>query len=215
MVDKIKTIIAGTGFIAKDIADLAIDIPTMEVIGFAIDKPPFEHDSKLSGKPIFWIDELADFEIKPFALCGLASAKKISLINKIKSFGISFIELTHPSSRISSSSHLGEGVIINSGVHIAIDSFIGDFVYINRGCLIGHDVTIGDFSVISAGANIAGNVKIGKGTYVGMGTIITERVIIGEGCFIGAGSLVTKDVPDHTKVVGVPAQIIETQIDFY
>ncbi len=213
--NKINTIIAGAGFVAKDIADLVVEFPTLEVIGFVIDQPPFEHGTKLSGKPIFWIDELEEFKIKPIALCGLARTKKLGLINRIKSFGISFVELIHPSSRISSSVQLGEGVVINSGVHIAIESFIGNFVYINRGCLIGHDVTIGDLSVISAGTNIAGNVRIGKGTYVGMGAIITERVNIGEGSFIGAGSLVTKDIPDHTKVVGSPAKIIETGIDFY
>jgi acetyltransferase-like isoleucine patch superfamily enzyme len=45
-----------------------------------------------------------------------------------------------------------------------------------------------------------------------LGANILEYLTIGKQCIIGAGSLVTKDVPDRVKVVGLPAMIIEKEI---
>jgi len=212
MMQSTPLLIIGAGSLAKDIADLTKDIPGINIVGFVIDQPPFERGMKLMGLPIYWIDEISEFDSSHKAICALARMKKFEIINKIKSYNIEFIQFNHPSSRISSSSIIGEGVVINSGVQIATSSILGNFVYVNRGALIGHDTTIGDLTVISPGVNIAGNVSIGKKTYVGMGTIITERVSVGEGCFICAGSLVTRDLPDHVKVIGAPARIIERDI---
>ncbi|MFA7407151.1 MAG: acetyltransferase [Anaerolineaceae bacterium] len=215
MTQKTKLLIAGTGSIARDIADLTSDIPGYEVVGFVVDQPPYEHGSKLLGKPIFWIDQLEEFDNSIKAISALAQMKKMEIIQKIKSFGIEFIRFIHPSSRISSSATLGEGVVINSGVQIATSSILGDFVYVNRGALIGHDTNIGDLSVISPGVNIAGNVAIGSKTFVGIGSIISDRITVGVGCFICAGSLVTTNIPDGVKVIGSPARIIERGIGDY
>jgi acetyltransferase-like isoleucine patch superfamily enzyme len=68
------------------------------------------------------------------------------------------------------------------------------------------------FQCYHPGVNLASGVKIGSGTYVGMGANIIQNISIGEGSYIGAGSLVTRDVPDHVKVVGMPARIIEREI---
>jgi sugar O-acyltransferase (sialic acid O-acetyltransferase NeuD family) len=212
MTQKTKLLIAGAGSLAKDLADLASDMPGYEVVGFVVDQPPYEHGSHLLGKPIFWIDQLEEFDTSFRAICGLAQMKKIEIIHKIKSFCIEFDQFIYPGSRISSSAKLGEGVVINSGVHVATGSQLGDFVYVNRGALIGHDTHIGQLSVISPGVTIAGNVNIGQKTFVGIGSIISERISIGEGCFICAGSLVTNHIPDRVKVIGSPARIIESDI---
>lgn len=208
-------IILGSGRLAKDIADLADDIKSFQVEGFVIDQPPFQPGSTLAGKPIFWIDELDDLPKNFLVICGLARMEKINLITKVRAMGFSFTKMIHPSARVSKSATIGEGAVINSGVQIAASVKIGDFVYVNRGSLIGHDTRIGKYSVLSPGVNIAGSVNIGKGSYVGIGAIIIDRTNIGEQCFIGAGSLVTKNVPDHVKVVGVPARIIARGIKPY
>ena len=50
--------------------------------------------------------------------------------------------------------------------------------------------------------------KVRSGVLLGAGAKILGNVEIGEGAKIGAGSVVLKDVPPHTSVAGVPAQII-------
>ena len=47
-----------------------------------------------------------------------------------------------------------------------------------------------------------------SGVLLGAGAKILGNVEIGEGAKVGAGSVVLKDVPPHTSVAGVPAQII-------
>lgn len=82
----------------------------------------------------------------------------------------------------------------------------------NRGALIGPYDVIQDYSYVARGANLTANVTIGSRTWIGLGGNILERVLIGEGSIVGAGWLVTQDVPDHVKVVGMPAMILERDI---
>lgn len=50
--------------------------------------------------------------------------------------------------------------------------------------------------------------KVRSGVLLGAGAKILGNVEIGEGAKVGAGSVVLKDVPPHTSVAGVPAQIL-------
>ena len=50
--------------------------------------------------------------------------------------------------------------------------------------------------------------KVRSGVLLGAGAKILGNVEIGEGAKVGAGSVVLKDVPPHTSVAGVPAEII-------
>ena len=204
-----KILILGAGSFAVSIAELAEDIPGNEVVGYVVNLPPYVRGQKLGGKPIYWIDDLDDLDRSIKAVCALGSMKKISLIEQVTSLRFEFANIIHPSAYVSHSVKVGDGVIISSGVQIAANVTIGSHVILNRGALIGHNVSIHDYAVISPGVNIASNAKIGARSQVRMGSILVEHVHIGEGSYVGAGSLVTKDVPDHVKVVGMPAQIIE------
>ena len=65
---------------------------------------------------------------------------------------------------------------------------------------IGREVTVGHRAVIH-GATLE------DGCLVGISAVVLNGVVVGEGSLVAAGSVVTKDVPPHTMVVGVPAQI--------
>jgi len=113
-------------------------------------------------------------------------------------------------------SHLRPDTYVESGVHI------GNFVEvkasrIGSGAKAGHFSYIGDAEVgadanIGAGTvtcNYDGKVKnktvIGDEAFIGSGTMLVAPVKVGEGASTAAGSVVTRDVPDGTRVAGVPA----------
>jgi serine acetyltransferase len=54
-----------------------------------------------------------------------------------------------------------------------------------------------------------GTIHIGRQAWIGAGTIILPGVTVGAYSVVGAGSLVNKDVPEDTRVAGVPARIIK------
>ena len=59
-----------------------------------------------------------------------------------------------------------------------------------------------------------GKVLIKDGAYIGSRCIIMPGVVIGKRALVGAGSIVTKDVPDGMIVMGSPAKIYMSIIDY-
>ena len=208
-----RIMVLGLGGLARSVVDIADDSRKFEVIGFVVNEPPFSRGTTVAGKRVYWIDEIFDMDKNFSAICPLESIRKINFINEILSFDIQMATLIHPSAYVSRTAEIGKDVIINSGTQIATNSQIKDHVIINRGALIGHDVTINELCYISPGVNIASDVTIGSKTKIGMGANIIENIQVGENCIIGAGSLLTRDVPDGVKVVGMPARIIEKNIE--
>jgi acetyltransferase EpsM len=210
-----RILILGAGRLAVDVADMIQDIAGLSVMGFAVDQRPFERGSMLRGQPVYWIDELVDLGADYKAICAIGSARRAGIIGTVGQMGISFISVIHPSARVSRSARVGEGTIISGGVQVAAEARIGRHVIVNRGALIGPFDVIHDYAYVAPGANLAANVTIGSHTWVGLGANILERLSVGEQCIVGAGSLVTKDVPDRVKAVGVPAAVIERDIQGY
>jgi sugar O-acyltransferase (sialic acid O-acetyltransferase NeuD family) len=208
-----KLLILGTGTFAMDVADLVSDIPNLDVVGFVASMPPYEPGSTMLGLPIYWVDELANFDDSYRAVCALVTTKRYRFTQQAEAFGMRFTRVIHPTARVSRMAAVGEGTIINAGVQVATHTEIGRHVIINRGALIGHHNIIQKHATISPGANLGGNVTIGQRTWVGLGAIVLEKRVIGEQSIVGAGALVTKDVPDHVKVVGIPARIVEEGIE--
>lgn len=92
--------------------------------------------------------------------------------------------------------NIGAGLRIMHGFSTIINAkSIGKHCVISQQVTIGWSQsglpTIGDYCKVYAGAKILGGVKIGDDVW------------------IGANSVVTKDVPAHSVVVGIPAQVIK------
>ena len=71
---------------------------------------------------------------------------------------------------------------------------------------IAHNCIIGDRAVLAAQAGLAGGAIIGEGAILAGQVGVSSQVSVGKGAIVMGQSGVTKDVPDHTTVVGFPAE---------
>lgn len=101
--------------------------------------------------------------------------------------------------------YLGPGVVIDLAGRVSV----------------GRDVTIAPAAVILSHLSVGfhSHPLIGKypkkveqtiirrGSFVGANSTVLSGVAIGERSMVAAGSVVTEDVPSHTMVAGVPAEV--------
>lgn len=208
----IPLLILGTRTLAEEIADVISEIPGYEVTAFVENMEPEKCKDTICGLPVIWVDEAAKMAKTHAAVCGLATTHRRRYVEQVSAMGIKFATLIHPTARVSSKAKLGEGCFVSPYSVVSAYTVLGDQVFVNRGALIGHHTKIGNYVTVQPGANIAGMVTIGNGTYVGMSAAVLDKLSVGADCIIGAGSVVIKDVPDSVQVVGVPAQIVKTDI---
>ena len=100
----------------------------------------------------------------------------------------------HPAAKI------GSGILLDH----ATGFVAGETTVIESDVSILHEVTLGGTGKDRGDRHP----KVRSGVLLGAGAKILGNVEIGEGAKVGAGSVVLKDVPPHTSVAGVPAQII-------
>lgn len=122
--------------------------------------------------------------------------------------GSRFVSLVSPGAKVSESSHLGHGVVVQWGGHVSAQCRIGTGVRLNVNANVMHDVVIGDFTTVGPNAVVLGRVIIGTGCYIGGNSTLLPGLKIGDGAVIGAGTVVTKDVPAATVMVGNPGHPI-------
>jgi sugar O-acyltransferase (sialic acid O-acetyltransferase NeuD family) len=201
-------LILGTRLLAEELTDLVSDIPCWEVAGYVENLDPARCATKIAGKPVYWVDDIGQFQSTHCAVCGISTVERWQFVDQVARWTIPFATLVHPLARISRTSTMGEGSILSPGTIIASNTRLGCHVFVNRGVLIGHHTEIEDYVSIQPGANIAGAVKIGARTYVGMGATVIDHVSIGRDCKIAAGSVVTRNLPDNSHVAGSPARTV-------
>ncbi len=100
----------------------------------------------------------------------------------------------HPAAQI------GSGIMFDHADGIVI----GETSVVEDDVSILHEVTLGGTGKTSGDRHP----KIGRGVLLAAGAKIIGNIRVGEGAKVGAGSVVLEDVPAHTTVVGVPAQIV-------
>lgn len=100
----------------------------------------------------------------------------------------------HPAAKI------GCGVMIDHATSLVV----GETAVIDNNVSLLHDVTLGGTGKEHGDRHP----KVRAGVLISAGAKILGNVVIGEGAKVGAGSVVLNDVPPHTTVVGVPAEVV-------
>lgn len=100
----------------------------------------------------------------------------------------------HPAARI------GCGILLDH----ATSFVVGETAIIEDNVSILHEVTLGGTGKQTGDRHPV----VRSGVLLGAGVKVLGRVEIGEGAKVGAGSVVLTDVPPHTTVAGVPAQVV-------
>ena len=201
--------ILGTGVFAEEVADLVGQTGEHELVAFVENWDRERAGRTLAGRPVIWVDELAEHAGDWSAVCAIGSPERRGYVEQVAGLGIAFATVVHPTAVVAPSARLGAGCIVSPGVVVGAHTAIGEHVILNRGVLVGHHTQIGSCVTLSPAANVAGCVQIGDGAYVGMGATVVDRRTIGAGALVAAGAVVVRDVPGAARVQGVPARVVE------
>jgi acetyltransferase EpsM len=209
--NKKKVIIIGAGgnaeVIASTIDDINKDKNSLEIVGFFDDE--INKDKVLGKITKKEVDKFKRFN-DIFFIWSLRSVNlKANILQKYKIININrnkLLTIKHPSSIISSSAKIGNGVTIQPLVNIGPNVTIKDNVHIFSQAMIGHNTTLENFSYIANNSSIGAFVKIKEGGYIGMNSTIKERIDIDKWSVVGMGSVVINNVKKNEIVAGNPAK---------
>jgi UDP-perosamine 4-acetyltransferase len=204
-----KVIVLGASGHARSVVDIILQNKEYEVYGLVA-------GDKESG---FWgIDVVGqDSDLKEIYDSGIKYAfvaignneirEKIS--NTLKEIGYQLINVISKYAVISPHAKLETGIVVMPGAVLNAEVIIGEGCIVNTNVSIDHDDVIGKYSHIAPGCAISGFTQIGRKCFLGTGTNVIDSVVIEDEVTIGAGTVVIKNIIKGSKVVGVPARIIQ------
>jgi acetyltransferase-like isoleucine patch superfamily enzyme len=105
------------------------------------------------------------------------------------------------------------GGFCNNGVRI----ICGKKITIGKNCAIAPEVIIRDMDehqILFSEHKISKEIIIGDHVWIGTRAIILKGVTIGDGAVIAAGAVVTKDIPSKCVAAGVPAKVIQENVEW-
>ena len=194
--EKIEVNLIGAGDHAKVINAILIDL------GYCLKQVYDDHSFKFRG--IQTIQSKPEGLEKVVIAIGDNKARK-----KFSSYQNQYISIIHPSVLLDQSVVVGNGSMLIHGSIVQTDTTIGEHVIVNTNATIDHDCILENFVHIAPNATLCGNVTVGEGTLIGASATVLPGVKIGKWCVVGAGSVVNKNLPDFSKVAGIPAKKIK------
>ncbi len=196
--------LAGSGSLAVEIAEWASDAG-WEISGLVELVDPSRAGTRVGGHLV-----VAPAALPPGARAVVAAGgSRRAHWSSLARAGCEPATVVHPTSHVAASATLGPGCVVAPGVVIGAYTEVGEHALVSRGALVGHHDHVGAFVSLLPGANIAGNVTLGEDTTVGMGAVVVDHTRVGAGSTVAAGAVVLRDVPEGTRVQGVPARRYE------
>lgn len=133
---------------------------------------------------------------------------KVKVCERLKAKGAKFQTLVHKTAIIWKDSKIGQGTIIDEGVHVDPNVTIGEDCLIQAKAVIGHDTVIGNYVRVDSFCALVGGTIVKDRAAIYTHAMINHRVTVGEDSTVGACSFVIKNVKPKTTVFGVPAKAI-------
>lgn len=205
-------VIVGAGGLAKEIIFMVERNDEYNIEGL-VDDNCCNLPEKILGYPILGgLDYLYQSSKSTAVVIGIASPEtKKTIYNNLKeNKNLFFPNIIDNTALIGRSVIFGIGNIIMPYTTFTSSINIGDFNMINIHATIGHDVKIKDYNSFYPSVNISGNTVIESLNEFGVGAKVIQNLQIGDENIIGAGAVVIRSVGIKSKLVGVPAKIIES-----
>lgn len=211
---KSVAVIWGASGHAKVVLDILRLNPSTEVVGF-IDSVNVDRKGQMfCGLPVLGgleiLNHLQASGVRQIVV-GFGDCRgRLQMLDMLDAYGLRLVSAIHPSAIVSSSAHLGSGVVVCANAVVNSDCRIGRATIINTAASVDHDCTIGDAVHIAPGVRLGGWVEIGTGSFIGIGSTVRDRTSIGSHTTVGAGSLVLKSLPSDVVAYGHPARVIRS-----
>lgn len=175
-------------------------------------RPPFKDVPLLAGWEGFkeWLKKQDRTDLGFLVAIGNPHGRvRLRLHEALKREGLQPITIIHPTAWVDKNVEIGEGSQILAGSIVLAETVIGKQCIINTKASVDHENRINDGAEIAPGATLCGLVKVGMNAWICAGSTILPRIEIGDDAIVAAGAVVTENVPDNTKVAGIPAKILK------
>ena len=110
--------ILGTHTFAEEVADLVEQIGEHEVVAFVENWDRERAGRTLAGRPVIWVDELAEHAGEWSAVCAIGSPERRGYVEQWPGSASAFATVVHPAAVVAPSARLGAGCIVSPGVVI-------------------------------------------------------------------------------------------------
>ncbi len=195
---------------AKVVIDVVRRMGGYEIRGLLDDNPEI-HGETLLGFPILggreFLKRLTPREVDLFVAIGNNRARR-QIGRELLTRGFTLATLIHPSAQVGMDVTIDTGTVLMPGAIANSSTRIGPLCILNTASSVDHDGILGAAVHICPGTRLGGHVTVGDESWIGIGSCVIEGRTIGKRCIVGAGAAVIRDIPDDTKVVGVPARPI-------
>ena len=203
-----KLVLIGAGGHGVSVADCAAESGQWREICFVDDRFP-QIDRVLDWPVIGNIESISN-DSDVFVAIG-DNPTRLTLVERLMRSGLHLPSICHPRAIISSRARVGSGSIAMAGAIVNAATTIGPAVILNTGSSVDHNCVVEDGSHLSPGVTVGGGVTIGRGSWIGIGASVIHGVTVGKNVMIAAGSVVIEDIPDDTRVAGVPARPMQSR----
>ncbi|MCK4662454.1 MAG: NeuD/PglB/VioB family sugar acetyltransferase [Bacteroidales bacterium] len=169
--------------------------------------------SKILEYPIIGTDEDIPKIIKEYSFFHITLGfiknphRRLTLMNKLNKWGVSFPKIISPYAYISNHSTIGDGTIIMHNALINIGVSVGSHCIINTKAIVEHNSIIGNNTHISTSSVINGDCKVGNNCFIGSNSVMKNNICIKNNIIIGTGSVVLNDIEAPGTYFGNPIKI--------
>ena len=207
--------IIGTKEFAGQITDFAIQTGQFDVVGYYDNDEP--KGKIINGRPVFGNveDAIAGHQEgvfdEIFIAVGYTHFDLRELFYTQLKGNVPFANIIMPSSEVSPTAKLGEGIYVGPHTTIASNTIVENNVFVHGHCLLGHDSHIHSHTYFSGRDYMAGFCDVGERVFVGLSVCVADHINITDDVWVGIGSIVAKDLAQPGKYMSSAARLVRVE----